>query len=208
MNPKNPNVPLGFCACGCGEKAPPARWTDRRRGTVKGEPVPYIQGHSSRRGTPAQRFWKKVRKASGDGCWEWTACLNQAGYGQFNLGGVGKGLILAHRFAWEEANGPIPEGLYCCHKCDNPACVRPDHIFLGTIADNQRDMARKGRSNQGERLTWFVKLTESDVLEIRRRYNAGGVSQRELAKEFGVGRANVGYIVTGKSWAHLPLDPP
>lgn len=87
-----------------------------------------------------QRFWNKVQKT--DGCWIWTGYRNKAGYGMFMMPDR---VHLAHRVAWMFAYGAIPEGMQVCHHCDNPACVRPDMLFLGTNADNQRDSVRKGR---------------------------------------------------------------
>lgn len=89
------------------------------------------------------RFWEKVMIPPGDGCWLWVATLSSTGYGMFT---VRRGLRAAtHRFSWELHFGPIPDGLLVCHHCDVPACVRPDHLFLGTHADNARDSVQKGR---------------------------------------------------------------
>lgn len=91
----------------------------------------------------ADRFWSKV-DTDGD-CWEWQAAKNPKGYGFFGLGRRGDGHALAHRVAYELTTGSIPDGLCVLHKCDNPGCVRPDHLWLGTRADNNRDMIGKGR---------------------------------------------------------------
>jgi hypothetical protein len=158
------------------------------------------------RGTPEQRFWAKVRK--GDGCWEWTAAGSR-GYGVMGLGGQYGKRVLAHRFSWELHNGPIPDGLNVCHQCDNPPCVRPDHLFLGTHADNVRDLVSKGRNATvrayGE-AGGSSKLTNDQVMDIRRQ-RAAGVRSRVLADRYGISRTNVRLIVIGKSWSHLPLMP-
>ena len=97
--------------------------------------------------TVEERFWDKVAiAADDDGCWEWQAYKNPAGYGKIGVGGRGKGIALAHRVSWELKFGQIPDGLCVCHVCDNPGCVRPGHLFLGTHKDNMTDMAKKGRA--------------------------------------------------------------
>lgn len=100
--------------------------------------------------TPVEpRFWPKVDQTGGpDACWPWMACRNRHGYGKVGVGGIS---VTAHRAVWELANGPIPAGLHVLHRCDNPPCVNPAHLFLGTNADNVEDKVRKGRSCAGER---------------------------------------------------------
>jgi len=156
-----------------------------------------------------KRFWAKVSIAD-NGCWVWTASLSAVGYGQIAMpGGPG----LAHRLVFALANGPIPAGMFVCHRCDNRACCRPDHLFLGTPADNSHDMVRKGRSTKGRpqnpashkvgELHGRARLTSVQVQQIRERYAKGDITQEELAAEYGVSGPHVSGIVTGRFWKHL-----
>ncbi len=144
-----------------------------------------------------ERFWSKVAK--GQGCWWWTAYRNRDGYGLFSQNGRTR---VASRVAWEMSRGPIPVGLVVCHRCDNPSCVRPDHLFLGTHADNARDRDEKGRIARGTG-HGRAKLTEADVAWIRRSYREGGVSQRHLAAEYGLAMNAVNKLVRGVTWSHV-----
>lgn len=145
-----------------------------------------------RRPTDEERFWEKLERA--DGCWTWPYGGHPFGYGSTTFRGHRK---LTHRLAWELTHGAVPPGLYVCHKCDNPPCCRPEHLFLGTPLDNARDRTRKGRSRK--RGTPLV-LTESDVRQIRVRRAAGETLVR-IAAAFGVDHSAVWQIVHRKAWA-------
>lgn len=143
------------------------------------------------------RFWPKVAK--GEGCWEWRAGKFPSGYGAFCF--RGRKAARAHRVAWILTNGEIPAGLLVLHRCDNRACVRPDHLFLGTNDDNMRDMVEKGRAARGERNA-FAKLNPDRVREIR-ALGAAGVSQYAIADRFGITQALVWLVVNRKAWRHV-----
>lgn len=146
-----------------------------------------------------------------DRCWLWTGSRNAKGYGNFWGGdryenGRTK-TVLAHRWSYEYAIGPIPDGLNVLHRCDTPACVRPSHLFVGSQSDNMLDMFAKGRGNAARGSNHpRAKLTESDVAEVRAQY-ARGATKASLSRRFGVHERQIGRIVDGASWVH-PLDPP
>lgn len=143
--------------------------------------------------TALARFWKKVDQSPGQGphgdCWEWLASCVEAGYGAF---WDGERVMGAHVFAYELVHGPVPQGLLVCHVCDNKVCVRDTHLFVGTYADNMHDASQK--EAVAKKLTW-VK-----VAEIRTRYAAGGVTQQELADEYGVHQTNISCVVNHQWW--------
>lgn len=145
-----------------------------------------------------QGFDPRVAVAGPADCWPWTGARKDSGYGVLSIGGR---LVRAHRAAWEAANGLIPEGLCVCHRCDNPPCCNPAHLFLGTYADNNRDMARKGRAAGGSRLRGDrhhrARLSDAAVAAIRSRH-ANGETQRRLAAEFGISTSQLHNIVRGK----------
>jgi len=150
-----------------------------------------------------ERFLGFVSPEPNSGCWLWCGSLGNERYGIFTYDGT-KGV--AHRWIYQQLVGPIPPGLYACHKCDVPLCVNPNHIFLGTQAENLRDAVRKNRTSFGSQLP-ASKLTESEVIAIY----SGRKSQRALAAEYGVGRRTIQKIWRRSSWArataHLPSRP-
>jgi hypothetical protein len=175
----------------------------------------FLSEHSfgDMRATVEQRFWSKVSKSNQ--CWLWTANALPAGYGKFTLRVDGRQrTLLAHRFSWLLTRGEIPEGQQVLHKCDNPSCVRPDHLFLGTQQDNVDDMIKKGRRIISTRRNtasgkWVsgaqhrcAKLQDTDVIRIRALV-ASGRTQISVADEFGVSRYAVSLIVLRKRWKHL-----
>ena len=138
-------------------------------------------------------FWSRVEKS--DTCWNWTGAKNEHGYGIICFGnGSRVKFKRAHRIVWSWVNGPIDAGMVICHKCDNPACVRLDHLFVGTKADNSADMAAKGRSTHGVKNARH-KLTEDDVKAIV--LLAQDIPQKDVAKRFGVSDSVVSMIVRG-----------
>lgn len=139
-----------------------------------------------------KRFWNKVDKRGPTECWPWAASLKND-YGSFWLQGAND---LAHRVAWQMTHGPIIDGLVVRHKCDNPLCCNPEHLELGTPADNTRDMVRRGRASRRA-----LKLTAEDACNIRKAYNTGRFLKSELAALAGVSGALVGQIIRGKRWA-------
>lgn len=145
------------------------------------------------------QFWEKVQPTTG--CWLWVAACVEDGYGVIRHQGKN---LKAHRVSWELHNGPIPEGMCVCHHCDNPPCVRPDHLFLGTPADNNADMLRKGRG-MGPRgsLSGWAKLNEEKVRQIRSLYASGEYTQKQLALMFGVVHTVISRVVRREIWVFV-----
>jgi len=178
--------------------------------------------------TPEMRFWQKVEKT--DGCWFWLGARNSDGYGSFNIGNHGTG---AHRIAYTLEVGNIPQGVSVLHSCDNRACVRPGHLFLGTQQDNVTDMMKKGRGNKAsgdqnasrlypgihrwgpthtlrlhpERQARGERVAKAKLTSTQvieiRTQWKQGMSQHALARKFGVTLSCIHWIVSGKTWRHL-----
>lgn len=137
-----------------------------------------------------ERFMSHVRPVE-SGCWEWTASRHVKGYGWFKFEGK---ITTAQRVSWRLFHGEIPPGISVLHRCDNPPCVNPEHLFLGTPAENTADMIAKGRQAFGPRHP-NTKLSFTQVEEIRRLWATGSMTQREIGRQFGVSPSRVSSIV-------------
>lgn len=152
------------------------------------------------RGTPAERFWRKVAKGEPDACWNWQAATYHDGYGSFRLGNRN---VASHRAAWELTFGVVPDGLWVLHRCDVRACCNPAHLFLGTPSDNAKDMVSKGRHSVNGRkgeLHHGAKLSIADVRAIRNGY-VMGEPINSLAARFNVTPQNIRRITARQTWA-------
>lgn len=139
---------------------------------------------------------------SGD-CWLWVGGRNAKGYGVCKILGEN----FAHRAAWVNNNGPIPQGMFVCHRCDTPSCVNPSHLFLGTPKDNSQDMVAKGRvARQRGDLSGMAKVTDVEVAQMRALYDKGIASQSDIAAGYGIHSSQVSRIVRGKSRALPAID--
>lgn len=193
------------CGCGCGGLIPIRDARGRPRRFVRGHGS-FVQRGKPRRGTPRvyplsveQRLQQRIAYEPNSGCWLWMGRMDRNGYGVM----INRGRLLwAHRAAWQVWRGEIPDGMRICHRCDTPACINPDHHFLGTQRDNIRDASRKGRMACGER-QGNAKLKSADVIAIR-ELAAQGVYQRKIAAQFGITQPAVSEIVSRRKWRHLP----
>lgn len=159
------------------------------------------------------RFWSKFSREDKEPCWPWPMSKFPDGYGQFM---VKHHPYRAHRVAWELTNGSIPDGILVCHKCDNPICCNPNHLFLGTVADNHEDRGRKGRTASGDRHGFRKNpskvprgeangnsiLTDDEVRLIK-KMKSEGAKNIEIAKATGRSESIISRIVLGKSWRHI-----
>lgn len=151
-------------------------------------------------------FWSKVIiKNDKRSCWEWSGAKKPKGYGNVR---INKKYMLAHRVAFELANGDIPEGYIVCHICDNPSCCNPNHLMLGTIKSNSADMLIKNRQKKPEFAArgsgnGNSKLNDDEVREIRKIYSSGEKNQYQIAEMFSVQQPTIGAIVNLKTWRHV-----
>lgn len=158
------------------------------------------------RPSAADRFWSHVNKRgpvhphTSSRCWEWTASTDTSGYGLFRP--TSHAMDKAHRWSWEQDRGPIPVGMQVLHTCDNRRCVRPSHLFLGTLPTNMADRNQKARQARGERAGRHI-LTDEIVLAARAMRRAGS-TYKAVAGRFNVNPATMTKAITGRSWKHLP----
>ncbi len=161
-------------------------------------PIPESEKYTDKFGTVKERFWKRVHKT--DTCWWWIGGRSRD-YGRLTINRKG---VRAHRLSYELNIGPIADGLFVCHRCDHPLCVRPDHLFLGTHIENVRDSVRKGRFRdcRGEK-NGAAKLTAKEVMGIRLRYASGLYKQIDLCREYKISPMAMSDLLRGKTWRHI-----
>lgn len=145
-----------------------------------------------------EKFREKVHKIGE--CEEWVAGRDKDGYGMFR-DPTAKTTKRTHRYVWEQVNGPIPKGMCILHSCDNPSCVRIDHLRIGTHRENMDERSARGRTARGAK-SGQSKITEEDVIEIR-RLSAAGLSAVKIGKLFGLGHTQTHNIAVGKKWSHI-----
>jgi hypothetical protein len=155
----------------------------------------------------AERLWERVDKSAGkEGCWIWLGGTVRGRYGQIRLSPSGGALrgrkTTTHRAAWELSFGPIPSMMHVCHRCDNPRCVNPQHLWVGTHSENLADMKAKGRAARGER-SGTARLTQTQVRAIRKALQANIYSLSELAELNGVSRSTIDNIKHQRTWEFL-----
>lgn len=156
---------------------------------------------ASRQKKLVKRFWKYV--VMSDGCWGWSGTLDEKGYARVRTWVDDRWIPrLAHRVSWELHRGPIPDGMSVLHTCDNPPCVKPEHLFLGTQLDNVRDCIAKGRRPVGEQSA-TAKVTEAQVIEMRQRFAAGEHNFNMFGREYGISAIEARAIILKERWKHL-----
>jgi hypothetical protein len=196
------DIPYGYCHCGCGRKTKIATRTLKSDGVVKGEPLMFLQGHAYKAKRPEVRFWENVDKGNDDECWNWKGGISKAGYGEI---GVYVEHIYAHRYSWMLHNGDIPscEGhrhtMVIRHKCDNPLCVNPNHLEIGTQQDNLMDCVVRGRRPRGSKHWSGSRMTDEIFDKIISMHN-DGCPYTEISSATGFSTSAISHIVNGIHW--------
>ena len=155
--------------------------------------------------TIESRFWSKVNKLSPEECWPWIGAKSSWGYGNFRFR---KKPWPAHRVVWVLNHGEIPKGMYICHKCDNPPCCNPDHLFMGTPKENTADMFNKGYNHNHLRGSNhpLARFNENEILEIKKLLHHG-VKQTHIARMFNTRQSHISKIKRNEIWGYLVLPP-
>ena len=193
-------IPYGYCQCGCGQETNISTHT---KGNIKkGMPQLFLPRHT-RRKSLEERIWSKASNRSlPDACWEWRGSRDKNGYGRV---AVNSKRFLVHRVTWELTYGKIPDGLCVLHNCptgDNPSCCNPKHLFLGTKADNMKDMVNKGRCIEGEKSP-NAKLSVLKVKHIRSFDTMNEIIAKRLAKEYNVCPRTIYSVFWYKTWKRV-----
>lgn len=201
------HVPIGMCECGCGLPTGTYPRTNRTQGAIKGAPKRVIPGHANRT-NPFIHILNNISVDGVTGCWHWTGSVfSESQRPRWTLGQREPDKeVLAYRAVYRLMVGDIPEGFYVCHSCDNPSCVSPNHLWLGTARDNSQDASQKGRlptgaSNRDSQGT-NVKLNVEMVRQIRKSSD----STKALASRFGVSPSTVTLVRQRKTWKDVDAD--
>lgn len=196
-------APYGECQCGCGESTTTTTKRDGKGEVLRLDHKRCLPCHKASKQTAEELFWNHITRNQfdTDECWTWTGKIHSQGYGVFTYRGKE---IYAHRFSFAIHNEPVPEKMHVLHKCDNPPCSNPKHLFPGTNADNVADAVAKNRNVRGERVG-TAKLTVDMVRKIKDELLRGDISKDKIGERYSVSGAAIRKIAKGQTWAHISL---